>query len=90
LRAEDYWQIDHMEIGGTDMAVKTYKSASGVTIEIDEDKCTGCGECANTCPSEVFEIVNEKSTCPKIDDCTECCVCVETCPEKAIKHSSCQ
>jgi NAD-dependent dihydropyrimidine dehydrogenase PreA subunit len=71
------------------MGKKEYKGTGGWTIEIDEDKCTGCGECVNTCPSEVFEIVNEKSLCPKVDECSECCVCVDTCPETAIKHSSC-
>ncbi|MDH4123238.1 MAG: 4Fe-4S binding protein [Thermoplasmata archaeon] len=72
------------------MVMKTYKSASGATIEIDEDKCTGCGECVNICPAEVFELVDEKATAPKADDCTECCACVEACPEKVIKHSSCE
>lgn len=72
------------------MAAKEYKNDSGMTLEIDEDKCTGCEECVNTCPAEVFEIVNEKSTAPNITECTECCVCVETCPENAIKHSSCE
>jgi len=71
------------------MAKKEYKGEGGWTIEIDEDICTGCGECVDTCPSEVFEVVSEKSTCTKVDDCSECGVCVETCPEKAIKHSSC-
>ena len=71
------------------MANNEYKGEGGWTIEIDEDKCTGCGECVNICPSEVFEVVNDKSTCPKVDDCSECGVCVDTCPEKAIKHSSC-
>ena len=71
------------------MANKEYKGEGGWTIEIDEDKCTGCGECVNICPSEVFEVVSDKSTCPKVDDCSECGVCVDTCPEKAIKHSSC-
>ncbi len=72
------------------MAKKKYKADSGLEIEIDEDLCTACGECVNTCPAEVFEVVNEKSTCPKVNDCSECCACVEACPEKAIKHSSCQ
>lgn len=71
------------------MGMKTYKADAGFTIDIDEDKCTGCGECVNICPSEVFEVVNEKSTCPKVNECSECCACVDTCPEKSIRHSSC-
>jgi NAD-dependent dihydropyrimidine dehydrogenase PreA subunit len=71
------------------MAKKSYKGDAGFTIEIDEDLCTGCGECVKICPSEVFEVVNEKTTCPKINECSECCACIDTCPEKAVKHSSC-
>ncbi len=72
------------------MAVKSYKSESlDATIEIDNDKCTGAGECIAVCPAEVFELVDGKATVPRIDDCTECCACVEACPNGAIKHSTC-
>jgi NAD-dependent dihydropyrimidine dehydrogenase PreA subunit len=68
--------------------IKEWKSADW-TIKIDYDKCVGAGECVDICPSEVFELVNGKSTPPNIDDCVECCSCVEVCPEDAIEHSSC-
>jgi NAD-dependent dihydropyrimidine dehydrogenase PreA subunit len=72
------------------MTIKTFKSELlSLTIEIDHDKCTGCGNCVTECPSEVFELLDEKSVCITIDDCVECCACVDGCPEKAIKHSSC-
>ncbi|MBI5254012.1 MAG: 4Fe-4S binding protein [Euryarchaeota archaeon] len=69
------------------MAVKTYRAA--VTIKIDHDECIGAGECVNVCPSDVYELVNGKSTAPRVEDCVECCACVEACPTKAIEHSSC-
>ena len=72
------------------MTKKNYKSELlGLTIEIDHEKCTGCGNCVDECPSDVFELIEEKSACIAIDDCVECCACVEACPEGAIKHSSC-
>lgn len=72
------------------MTLKTWKSELlGITIDIDHDDCTGCGDCAVVCLSEVIEIVDGKSICLVIDNCTECCACVEECPEKAIVHSSC-
>ncbi len=70
------------------MVVKKYER-NDVTIEIDEDKCIGAGECVNACPASVFELVEGKSHAIRIDDCTECCVCVDACPTSAIKHSSC-
>ncbi len=63
--------------------------AEGKTIDIDHDKCTGCGSCTDVCPSDVFEIVDGKSTAPNVAECIECCACVSGCPEEAIKHSSC-
>lgn len=37
-----------------------YSDASGdYFITIDTDKCDGCGDCLNACPSDIFEIVKE-------------------------------
>ena len=71
------------------MAVKTYTNDAGVKTEVDEDKCTGCGECVDSCAVECLTVENEKCTAPNLDECVECCACVEACPEGALKHSSC-
>jgi NAD-dependent dihydropyrimidine dehydrogenase PreA subunit len=52
--------------------------------KVDLGKCTGCGTCADVCPSEVFDIESEKSKVSRPDDCTACETCVEECPEEAI------
>ena len=52
--------------------------------KVDLEKCTGCGTCADVCPNEVFEIVDEKSQVTRPDDCTACEQCVMECPEEAI------
>ena len=56
-------------------------------VEIDQDKCTGCGECVDACPAQVLELVDEKSEATDIDECLGCETCVETCPEGAITVS---
>ncbi|MFY9141211.1 MAG: 4Fe-4S binding protein [Thermacetogeniaceae bacterium] len=52
--------------------------------KVDHDKCTGCGTCADVCPSEVFDIEDDKAVVARPDDCTDCETCVEECPEEAI------
>lgn len=71
------------------MAIKTWKS-DAVTIKVDNDKCKGHGECVDECPSEVYELQDDKTVPVQIDACIECCACVEGCPEGAIEHSSCE
>ena len=58
--------------GDNDMAVK-----------VDEAKCTGCGDCTETCPSEALKVENGKV---KVDEgeCSDCAACVDVCPEGSL------
>lgn len=56
-----------------------------VEIEIDKELCTGCGTCVDICPTEVFEIQDEKSVVVNVDECLVCLACETQCPEGAIK-----
>ena len=56
-----------------------------VEINIDEEKCDGCGSCADTCPVEVFEIQDGKSVVVNLDECLICMACEVQCPTAAIE-----
>ncbi len=51
---------------------------------VDSDKCIGCGECVEVCPTEVFELEDEKAVATNADECLGCESCVEVCEQEAI------
>ena len=51
---------------------------------VNKDKCTGCGECVEVCPCEVFELQDEKSEPVNADECLGCESCIEVCEAGAI------
>jgi len=51
-------------------------------IQIDLDRCTGCGNCQAYCPFDLIEIIDEKARIK--DGCTLCGACQEVCEEDAI------
>jgi hydrogenase-4 component H len=57
-------------------------------MEIDVEKCLGCGGCAEVCPSRLIimhDPCQEKRVLEyNLDRCTYCGRCMEVCPEDAI------
>ena len=51
-------------------------------IQIDLDKCVGCGECLSSCPFGLLEIIAEKVYLR--EGCTFCGACQEACDYQAI------
>ncbi len=51
---------------------------------VNAEKCTGCEECVDICPVEVFEMENEKSVPVNVEECMGCESCVESCEAEAI------
>ena len=53
-----------------------------MSIIIDDDLCTGCGSCIDSCPYGGIEIIDSRAVIT--DNCNLCGACVEACPVEAI------
>src|SRR3972149_3889624 len=51
-------------------------------IEIDLEKCTGCGSCVPACPFGLLEVVGDKVVLK--EGCTLCGACRDACAFKAL------
>ncbi len=56
-------------------------------IQIDEEKCVGCGLCANTCKQSAIEMVDGKARVMRKDSCDGIGNCLPVCPVGAITFS---
>ncbi|GAB5046102.1 4Fe-4S dicluster domain-containing protein [Thermodesulfovibrio sp. TK110] len=57
-------------------------------LEVDPDKCIGCGNCVRTCPSRLITTENhedERIVMFSSGRCIYCGRCAASCPEKAIR-----
>lgn len=56
-------------------------------VEIDYNKCNGCGLCVAGCPVNMFEMIDAKPQRTKpIEDCILCAECFHNCPVAAISY----
>ena len=53
-------------------------------VQIDEEKCTGCGECVPSCAEGAIQIVDGKAKLVSDVYCDGLGACLGTCPEDAI------
>lgn len=56
-----------------------------VTLNLDAEKCYGCGTCLEVCPHEVFVRDNGRIAIKDRDACMECGACARNCPAEALQ-----
>jgi Fe-S-cluster-containing hydrogenase component 2 len=49
---------------------------------VDKEKCDGCGDCVEACPTEAIVIEDEKASVT--EECVDCGACIDVCPNEAI------
>jgi NAD-dependent dihydropyrimidine dehydrogenase PreA subunit len=56
-----------------------------VTLELNKEKCIGCGMCTDVCPHGVFSLNGARHVeIENRDACMECGACARNCPTDAI------
>ena len=55
-----------------------------VTLQLDAEKCIGCGLCTTVCPHGVFVVNERKAQILERDACIECGACAGNCPVEAL------
>ena len=56
-----------------------------VTLQLDHDKCVGCGMCLIVCPHAVFSMNKGKARVENRDACMECGACAQNCPTEVVR-----
>ena len=52
--------------------------------DINDDRCTGCDACVAVCPTNVLDLVSNKSRVLRFEDCIQCEACMFACPTEAL------
>jgi thioredoxin reductase/ferredoxin len=52
--------------------------------DINDDRCTGCDACVAVCPTNVLDLVQNKSRVLRFEDCIQCEACMFACPTEAL------
>ena len=55
-----------------------------VTLQMDGEKCVGCGMCLMVCPHAVLGMDNGNALIADRDACMECGACARNCPTSAL------
>jgi electron transfer flavoprotein alpha subunit len=54
-------------------------------VTVNEQECTGCGICVDSCPVEAISLVDGVASIDQAE-CTQCLTCVDECPVEAISQ----
>jgi NAD-dependent dihydropyrimidine dehydrogenase PreA subunit len=55
-----------------------------VTLQLDEERCSGCGLCVDVCPHAVFALEGKNAVLVDRGACMECGACALNCVANAI------
>ena len=59
-----------------------------VTLELDQERCIGCGMCLVVCPHGALQVTNGQARVEDRDACMECGACAMNCPTGAVTVSA--
>jgi thioredoxin reductase/ferredoxin len=66
-------------------AARTQPAQQRILIHaINDDRCTGCDACVAVCPTNVLDLVDNKSRVLRFQDCIQCEACMWACPTSAL------
>ena len=78
------WMAPFMVIGST---VGRWLHVPQLHIEVETEKCIGCGKCNKSCPMglDVRQMVSEGVN-SKCTECIQCGACIDECPKKVLHY----
>ncbi len=66
-------------------AARGVQRAARILIHsINDDRCIGCDACVAVCPTNVLDLVSNKSRVVRFQDCIQCEACMWACPTEAL------
>jgi len=70
-----------------EILAKDTLSQDPLTAVVDEEICSGCGQCVAQCPAEAIAL-DERKAVARVNEalCMGCGACVATCPSGAVSH----
>ncbi len=57
------------------------------SVKVDQERCNGCGACVESCPGEVYVLVDGRASVVQADDCHGCHTCEAVCEQEACRVS---
>ena len=58
-------------------------ASSGYVVATDDERCVGCGACAEICPFDAISVVDGRAVVDR-DRCMGCGVCVAACSQSVL------